>query len=139
MDRTQRVALEASCHQCEIYHGIPQGIILPSMLSNLYVKPLGQIIRSFGIGCHQYADDSQLYISLSKFPGHAVEVLNCCLAAMVNWLKVNILKLNPERTKVMQVGKVKVLVDIIYIKKVEIIVFISFSKREMEKGKDSKI
>lgn len=46
--------------------------------------------------------------------GDAVEVLlNHCLAMVVNWLKVNKLKLNPAKTEAMLVVKAVALKDIV--------------------------
>lgn len=36
-----------------------------SMLFNHYIKPLKQIIHNLGAGCHQHADNIQIYILLS--------------------------------------------------------------------------
>lgn len=60
------------------------------MLSIIYLKPLGEIISSFGIGCHQYVDLTQLYFLLSKFPGDTVEIFEHCLLQLdgleqINW------------------------------------------------------
>lgn len=66
------------------------------MLFNLYV---GQIICILGVGCHQYNEDTQLYMPLYISHGDAVGIMNHCLATVVvNLLKVNKLKLNPEKT-----------------------------------------
>ena len=35
------------------------------MLFNSYVKPFGEVSRRFGVRWHQYADDTQLYLSIS--------------------------------------------------------------------------
>lgn len=59
---------------------------------------LGEIICRFGIGYHQYAGD----ISLSRSPTNVVKVLNHCLIAVVEWLKANKLKLNPDKMEVME-------------------------------------
>ena len=69
------------------------------MLFNMYMKPLGAVIRSFGVRCHQYADDMQLYFSFSSSSGEAVEVLNWCLAATMDRMKANKLKFNPDKTE----------------------------------------
>lgn len=57
------------------------------MLLNLYAKPLGEIICSSEIGCHQYADDTRFSISLSNSPGNVVDVLSHCLNVIVKCLK----------------------------------------------------
>ncbi|KAF7248327.1 putative uncharacterized transposon-derived protein F52C9.6 [Varanus komodoensis] len=68
------------------------------------MKPLGEVIRRCGLWNHQYADDTQLYLSFSTNPGLAVAVLNRCLAEVMGWMRANTLKLNPDKTEVLLVG-----------------------------------
>lgn len=53
-----------------------QGAILSPMLFNIYVMLLGAIIRGFGVRCHHYADDIQLYFSVTSDSGEAVQDLD---------------------------------------------------------------
>ncbi|KAF7237138.1 Protoheme IX farnesyltransferase [Varanus komodoensis] len=68
------------------------------------MKPLGEISRRCGLWSHQYADDTQLYLSFSTDPGEAVAVLNRCLAEVMGWMRTNKLKLNRDKTEVLLVG-----------------------------------
>ncbi|KAF7249404.1 5-hydroxytryptamine receptor 4, partial [Varanus komodoensis] len=69
------------------------------------MKPLGEVIRRCGLRNHQYADDTQLYLSFSTNPGEAVAVLNRCLAEVMGWMRANKLKLNLDKTEVLLVGR----------------------------------
>lgn len=58
-----------------------------SVLFHIYMKTLGEIIQWSGVGCHQDADDTQLF----SFPSNSREAkaLESCLE------RANKLKLNP--------------------------------------------
>ncbi|KAF7239147.1 Formin-like protein 1 [Varanus komodoensis] len=58
------------------------------------MKLLGEVIRRCGLWNHQYADDTQLYLSFSTDPGEAVAVLNQCLAE-------NSMNLPPDKMKLL--------------------------------------
>ncbi|XP_078241606.1 uncharacterized protein LOC140704410 [Pogona vitticeps] len=64
----------------------------------------GEVVRRFGLRSQQYADDTQLYLSFSTNPGVAVTVLNSCLNSIMVWMRVNKLRLNPDKFEVLLVG-----------------------------------
>uniref|UniRef100_A0A803TVM8 Reverse transcriptase domain-containing protein n=1 Tax=Anolis carolinensis TaxID=28377 RepID=A0A803TVM8_ANOCA len=105
-DHTQKVLIGNNCSTPQpLSCGVPQGSVLSPLLLNIYMKPLGEIIRSFGVLCHLYAYDIQLYHSFSPASKEAVQILNRCLAAVSEWMRVNKLKLNPDKTEVHLVSR----------------------------------
>ena len=59
-ERDQKAVLEDSyLKPWPLTCGVPQGSVLFQMVFNIYTKPLGEIIQSFGVRCHQYMDDTQ--------------------------------------------------------------------------------
>ena len=52
-----------SCRK-DLRCGVPQGSVVEPILYVLYTSPLGDIVRSYGLSCHFYADDTQLYCPL---------------------------------------------------------------------------
>ena len=104
-DRVQRVVLgDSSSDPWRLCHGVPQGSILSPMLFNMHMKLLGEVVRRFGLRSQQYADDTQLYLSFFTNSSVAVAILNSCLDSIMDWMRVNKLRLNPEKSEVLLVG-----------------------------------
>ena len=71
------------------------------MFTGLYTIPLSLIIRTHkGIKFHFYANDSQVYVHLSKKNvSAACEMWNRCLGDVKEWMSSSKLKLNPDKTE----------------------------------------
>ncbi len=88
----------------EIRCGVPQGSILGPILFNLYMLPLGDVIRKHGISFHSYADDTQLYIAVSPDDTGPIDTLFNCILDIKSWMAVNFLQLNQDKTEVLVIG-----------------------------------
>ena len=85
-----------------------QGSVLGPQLYCDYTLPLGTIIRNFLILFHMYADDSQLYKSVSPNIEEdqltAVMQLRNCISEISDWMNRNKLKINENKTEFLIAG-----------------------------------
>ena len=105
--RSQAVRVgEATSRPHELAYGVPQGSVLGPILFSLYMLPLAQLIKKNKIQYHFYADDTQLYLSLSpeEDPSSALEQIEQCVSSIKGWMKNNKLKLNDDKTELLVFG-----------------------------------
>ena len=105
-DRSQIVHIgSVSSSPVSITAGVPQGSVLGHILCTLYISPIGQIAASHGLSHQQYADDTQLFISVcASNPSASVSLLNSCLSGLHYWFSVHGMSLNPSKSEAILFG-----------------------------------
>jgi len=108
-NRTMRVNINGSLSKpFELNFGVPQGSVLGPILFTLYTSPLEDIINKHGVNFHLYADDTQLYISVDKtsITSSRTKIEECVLE-LRNWMSMNKLRLNDDKTELITFHKDK--------------------------------
>ena len=99
--RTQRVLLgEHASRTAEVKSGVPQGSVLGPTLFIIFVNDLLVTLESI---CKAYADDMKLLADVSDLTGHLA--LQRDLDTIVKWTSDWLVKLHPQKCKVMHIGK----------------------------------
>ena len=84
---------------------MPQGSVLGPVLFSLYTTSLSQVIANRNLSHHRYADDTQVYISLSQSNvQESLSTLSDCLTDILSWMESSKLKLNPDKTDLIIIG-----------------------------------
>ncbi|CAC5400147.1 unnamed protein product [Mytilus coruscus] len=102
MNRTQRVAIgSVQSDDIKLDFGVPQGSVLGPKLYCIFAKPVGEICRRHGMSYHSYVDDTQVY-QIIRPQGDLCDLskrLEKCLSDIGDWMSVNMLKLNEDKTE----------------------------------------
>ena len=84
---------------------MPQGCVFGPVLFSLYTTSLSQVITNNNLSHHLYADDTQVYISLSQANAQkSVSTVSYCLTDILFCMESSKLKLNPDKTYLIIIG-----------------------------------
>ena len=98
--RNQSVKINSSLSSAmPLSFEVPQCSVVGPLVFIVYTHPLSKLISSFkDINHHLYADDTQIYITITpENATTAIPELQSCLESVQSWMDSNKLKLNPVR------------------------------------------
>ena len=100
-NRVQRVKLLDKLREpFKTDYGVPQGSVLGLLLFTLYTMLLRSVISRHNICHYLYADDTQIYLSLSKTnPELSLSLVQQCLQNVSDWMIASKLKWNSDKTE----------------------------------------
>ena len=107
--RSQVINVNGQCSpsaQCVI--GVPQGSVLGPLLFSAFISPIANVTRSFGVEQHQYADDTSLFITVSRDDRVTqVQRLSECTLEVQSWFTLNGMALNPDKSEVLHMCPIR--------------------------------
>ncbi len=95
-----------------VKYRVPQGSVLGPLLFLIYMLPLGNIIRKYGISFHCYADE--LYISTRPDETSKLSKLTECVKNIKDWMTNNFLLFNSDKTEMLLIGPKNTLQNLLY-------------------------
>lgn len=107
VDRYQQVVIHGhSSRPVSFQFGVPQGSVLGPLLFALFFAPIEDIISAHGLKVMVYADDTQLYVSISSLDDHpsALSLLETCTRDILIWCTINGLACNPDKTEIIHLS-----------------------------------
>ena len=106
LNRVQRVKLLYKLGEpFKTDYGVPHGSVLGPLLFTLYTTPPSSVISRHNICHHLYADNTQIYLSLSKTdPEMSLSLVQQCLQDVSDWMIASKLRLNPDKTEFLLIG-----------------------------------
>ena len=111
------ILVNLSLQSANVPDSMKQALVTLLLLFLIYIIPLAQLIRSYGLNNHGYADDTQLCLSFKKTSDNAIvrrEILNLekCLCDISVWMSQNKLKLNNDKNEIILFGSKKHLAEL---------------------------
>ena len=113
-DRTQQVVLNnpngetIRSKPATLTQEVPQGSVLGPLLFTLYTSPLGVLCYKHAVSFHCYADDQQNYLGFKPTvlgdDRQCLDRLEGCINDIRAWMKLNLLKLNNDKTEFLLLG-----------------------------------
>ena len=94
--------VKAKSNGRDLKYGVPQGSILGPILFILYTQTVETIAKRYGLEIHLFADDTQLYMYFKTETAEPkITILEKCLLEIKEWMMLNFLKLNEDKTQLL--------------------------------------